>query len=83
MEAYYPIDLFETLRSPIWQPKLSVIRDNPSAGYIIYKIAYVASSWQELLAVVATETFGDGDITAILYRVASYLTQSHSSQPRN
>jgi superfamily II RNA helicase len=81
LEQLYPIGLFEEIYDqPFGRRNYPVIREfNPDMGYIVSEWLKGAT-WQELVANVATEKFGAGDITSVLYRTASYLQSINQSE---
>jgi superfamily II RNA helicase len=74
IEKLYPYELFpEIYDPPFGRRNYFAIRDfNPKAGYIIREWIR-GRDWNDLVEQVSTEYFGAGDISAIIYRVASYL----------
>lgn len=81
LEDFYPYHLFSELFDPPYGHRSRPIyRDfNPKAGFIIYEWAN-GCSWEELMVQTTNEFFGPGDVTSVIYRVASFL-QSMSSVP--
>ena len=74
LEKLYPYELFpEIYDPPFGRRNYYAIRDfNPKAGYMIREWLKGAE-WENLVAEVSTEYFGAGDISATIYRVASFL----------
>lgn len=74
VEKLYPYELFPELYDPPFgRRNYFAIRDfNTKAGYIL-KEWIRGRNWDDLVDEVSTEHFGAGDISAIIYRVASYL----------
>ena len=74
LEKLYPYELFpEIYDPPFGRRNYYAIRDfNPKAGYMIREWLKGAE-WEDLVAEVSTEYFGAGDISATIYRVASFL----------
>lgn len=74
LEKLYPLDLFEELYDPPFGRRSHfVMRDfNPSCAFII-KEWIRGIAWEDLVEQVSSQHFGAGDISAIIYRVASYL----------
>ncbi len=74
LNQFYPYELFEELYDPPFgRRKYPVLKDfNPKAGYIISEWMQMRD-WNDLLKEVTTEYFGPGDVTALIYRTASYL----------
>ncbi len=74
LKVFYPSQLFADLYD---KPKNRdggfVFRDfNPAAGFII-KAWAERMDWTRLMQLVARDNFGPGDVTALIYRVATYL----------
>lgn len=74
LEKLYPLELFEDLYDPPFgRRNYFVLREfNPAAGAILRKWLR-GTDWNELVSATATKHFGAGDISATIYRVASYL----------
>lgn len=75
----YPYDLFPEYYDPPFQRRQhEIFRDfNSSAGFLIKEWA-MGYEWSEVIPQVVNEQFSDGDFTAVIYRVSSYL-QSFTS----
>lgn len=74
LEKLYPLELFEDLYDPPFGRRNHfVLREfNPAAGAILRKWLR-GTDWNELVDATSTKHFGAGDISATIYRVASYL----------
>lgn len=74
LELLYPIDLFADIYDPPHprRPYHAIKEFNPSAGYIVREWIKGAE-WDSLVAQCSSEYFGAGDISAVIFRTASYL----------
>ncbi len=74
LSEFYPNALFpEFYSAPSHGRQHSLFREfNSTAGFLIKEWA-MGYDWQILVQMVVNEQFSDGDFTAIIYRVASYL----------
>jgi superfamily II RNA helicase len=74
LEDLYPMDLFPDVYDPAHprRPYPAIREFNPSAGYIIREWIR-GTDWTTLVLQCSSEYFGAGDISAIIFRVASYL----------
>ena len=77
----YPYDLFpEYYDPPFHNRQHPIFREfNPSAGFLIKEWA-MGYEWAAVIPIVVSEQFSDGDFTALIYRVSSYL-QSFAGLP--
>lgn len=82
IEELYPIGLFAELYDPPFgRRNYPVIREfNPDVGYIVAEWLQ-GTSWPDLVSKVTTDKFSPGDITAVLYRTASYLQSIAQANP--
>lgn len=80
LQILYPIDLFpEYYDTTRFGLLTSNIREfNPKAGWIIREWVE-GIPWDELTSTVTSKFFSIGDVTAIIYRVASFLQSVHQS----
>jgi len=74
LEEMYPMDLFGEIYDPPHprRPYPAIREFNPSAGFIIREWIR-GTPWESLVAQCSSEYFGAGDISAVIFRVASYL----------
>ncbi len=74
LEELYPMDLFPDVYDPAHprRPYPAIREFNPSAGYIIREWIRGAD-WNTMVLQCTSEYFGAGDISAIIFRVASYM----------
>jgi superfamily II RNA helicase len=81
LEEFYPRVLFpELYDEPFGRRTAYVIREfNPDAGYPI-KCWLQGMPWKELVRVITSEKFAQGDLISLIYRVASYLQSLAQAQ---
>lgn len=74
LEKFYPLDLFPELYDPPYGNRTFYVLKsfNPKAGYII-DLWLKGGEWNDLLQKVTTEKVAPGDVSSLIYRVASYF----------
>ena len=74
LELLYPLDLFPDIYDPPHprRPYHAIKEFNPSAGYIVREWIK-GTEWEVLVGQCSSEYFGAGDISAVIFRAASYL----------